>query len=529
MAEEKRMARLREAFRACDTDGSGKLSFDQFFALMLKGNPRFVEEQAQTLFALCDQDMSGEVDFDEFLEYIFNNANLSRVFQLEANAEEEECKQVLLSKPGPIRAQASKAVKARGDKWKEISWKARLDVVRELEKEGKDTTVRTVNAPLKNSDSSCWAPPRRAKADIAGGDTPASPARSPISARHPPGHHNKAEASTVAAIPDLAASGSLLGAVPKNLKVMKKFAIADKSQSELVDYSLQEEDLDFAGKSSSVKAELREFRNFMRTATSPLDEVNVIKFIAKGTAGWVFLVENKETGEKSAMKLIRMTVARTGIKEWFCSKVLRAIACPNVVYTSERVHCVVRDEAPPVIQKELENAGPVGYYMCLTQELMPWGTLEDLAIEGELSPGIMFKCMEDVANTLATMHKNGLQHRDVKPENIMLEMDASDSVIAAKMCDFGSAMVGNDPASVKDDIRRYGVTLFSVATGECWTKSRLIHEKHENMVSRLALAVEGSEHEILKTLPQLLEQILSCSLQMSEIELKMEELGDAFD
>lgn len=530
MAEEKRQARLKEAFRACDTNGSGKLCFDQFFALMLKGNPKFVEDQARTLFVLCDQDMSGEVDFDEFLEYIFNNANLSRVFKLEANAEEEECKQVLLSKPGPIREAASKAVKARGDAWKDLTWKDRLDVVRELEKDAKDTTGRASNAPLVNPNSRLPPPPpRRAKADTAGADSvPASPAKSATGGT---GSRNKAEATKVA---DNKAGtgdfGSLLGAVPKSLGVVNKFAIADMSQSALVDYSLQDEDLSFAGQDSSVKAELRAFRDYMRVATDPLDEVNVIKFIAKGTAGWVFLVENKETGEKGAMKLIRMTQARSGIKEWFCSKVLRAVgACPNVVYTNENVRVVARDTAPPVIQNELENAGPVNYYMCLTQELMPWGTLEDLAVDGELSPAIMFKCMEDVANTLAMMHKNNLQHRDVKPENIMLQMDASDSVIAAKMCDFGSAMVGDDPKSVQDDIRRFGVTLFSVASGEEWTKSRLIREKHENLVSRLELAVAGSEVAVLKTLPQVLEQILSGSMQMSEVAEKMAELGDAFD
>jgi len=529
MDEEKRQARLKEAFRACDTDGSGKLCFDQFFALMLKGNPKFQEDQARTLFVLCDQDMSGEVDFDEFLEYIFNNDNLSRVFKLEVNAEEEECKQVLLSKPGPIREAASKAVKERGDKWKDLTWKDRLDVVRELEKDSKDTTARAAKNPLVNSSSSCSAPPRRAKADIAAAEAvPASPAKSAMGAT---GHRNKAEATPVAdKKPGADDFGSLLGAVPKSLKVMNKFAIADKSQSELVDYSLQDEDLSFAGQNSTVKAELRAFRDHMRTATSPLDEVNIIKFIAKGTAGWVFLVENKETGEKGAMKLIRMTQARSGIKEWFCSKVLRAVGtCPNVVFTSESVRVVARDTAPPVIQKELENAGPVNFYMCLTQELMPWGTLEDLAVDGELSPAIMFKCMEDVANTLAMMHKNNLQHRDVKPENIMLQMDENDSVIAAKMCDFGSAMVGDDPKSVQDDIRRFGVTLFSVATGEEWTKSRLIREKHENLVSRLELAVEGSDVPAFKTLPQVLEQILSGSMQMSEVAEKMAELGDAFD
>merc|ERR1712151_1395114 len=166
-----------------------------------------------------------------------------------------------------------------------------------------------------------------------------------------------------------------------------------------------------------------------------------------------------------------MTQARSGIKEWFCSKVLKKVSAeaaavglepPSIVFTDEVVRVIKKNEAPPVIQKELENAGPVNFFMAMMQELMPWGTLEDLAKEGELSPEIMFKCMEDVAETLALMHKHNVQHKDVKPENIILVME-DDMVSAAKLCDFGSAEIGDREKSRRDDIRRFGVTLFSVA------------------------------------------------------------------
>jgi len=287
--------------------------------------------------------------------------------------------------------------------------------------------------------------------------------------------------------------------------------------------------LDFAGGDPAVKAELQAFRDYLKTATSPLDKLDVIKFIAKGTAGWVFLAQDKESGARCALKLIRMTQARSGIKEWYCSKVLKTVGVSNVVFTDETVRVVQRSSAPEVIGKELEKAGPVNYFMCMVQELMPWGTLEDLAKEGELSPEIMFKCLEDVAKTLAIAHANGLQHRDVKPENIMLQMNDDDDVLAAKLCDFGSSMVGDDPKSCQDDIRRFGVTLFSVATGEGWTKNRLIREKHDALVERLGAAVAASDDPSVKRLPQVLEQILSGSMSMAQVASVMEELGDAYD
>lgn len=70
-----------------------------------------------------------------------------------------------------------------------------------------------------------------------------------------------------------------------------------------------------AGNNAEIKSELRAFREFLKTAESPLEKLNIIKFIAKGTAGWVFLCEDKQSGDKCAMKMIRMTQARSGIKD----------------------------------------------------------------------------------------------------------------------------------------------------------------------------------------------------------------------
>lgn len=108
-------------------------------------------------------------------------------------------------------------------------------------------------------------------------------------------------------------------------------------------------------------------------------------------------------------------------------------------------------------------------------------------------------------------------------------MDEDETVVAAKLCDFGSAMVGDDPSSCADDIRRFGVTLFSVATGEGWTKNRLIREKHENLVGRLSEAVEGSNDPTLKMLPEVLEKILSGSMPMKEIADLVGQMADNYD
>merc|ERR1719331_681494 len=111
----------------------------------------------------------------------------------------------------------------------------------------------------------------------------------------------------------------------------------------------------------------------------------------------------------------------------------------------------------------------------------------------------------------------------------MLQMDEDETVVAAKLCDFGSAMVGDEADSRMDDIRRFGVTLFSVATGEGWTKNRLIRAKHDELESRLTTAVADSSDPTMKRLPKVLEQILGGSMKMADVAKVMAEMADAYD
>lgn len=264
----------------------------------------------------------------------------------------------------------------------------------------------------------------------------------------------------------------------------------------------------------------------MESAPHPFDIVEVEKFIAKGTAGWVFAAHHRKHSTRVALKLIRMTQARSGIREWYVSKLLRNLGIANVVLTDENVRVVSRDEVPLVIDQQLQDAGPCNYYMCLIQEWMDSGSFEDLSQAGKLSLEMMFKALEDVAATLATLHANSVQHMDVKPENVMLVMKDG-TLTGAKMCDFGRAEVGNNVENRRDDVRRFGITLYSVASGENWTQNRLLRTEHATLVSQLAELVDDSPSEAVRRLPGFLEQILSGKMDMREIHATLKELREA--
>ncbi|MCM8525309.1 MAG: protein kinase, partial [Lentisphaeraceae bacterium] len=81
-------------------------------------------------------------------------------------------------------------------------------------------------------------------------------------------------------------------------------------------------------------------------------------------------------------------------------------------------------------------------------EYIPGKTLGDiLKEEGALSVKRTFKIMAQILAAIASAHGNGVIHRDLKPDNIMISTDGSDSV---KLLDFGiSTIVSSEKDSVK--------------------------------------------------------------------------------
>lgn len=587
--EREKVAKLKEVFGVHDASGSGSLDFEAFCSLLKSVNRDYCDTQVKLLFAAADQDLSGQVDFDEFVDYVFARSDMWRLFRLDGEVEDGPRKS-LMAMPQQLRHLASKRAKTEGLEWGSLSWRERYDKVlecqRELEEEKRGDprergalspeqgrtpcpevapaeiggSLDPPSAPEAEAERGCARPPREPSAERPAPPAPAAvdadPEAPPAGCRVAlsPGKRARScersgggAASADSTKPAQAARRGLSGEAsskeeeggdedeaPKMTHndstvisgLTSRSAMARMSQAELVDFSLHEQDIsEWAHEDEEVVRQVLDLKEHLAAERAGLDGLEVKRFIAKGTSGWVFLAVDSETGEEVAVKLVRMTQAFSGIKEWYASRRLRAAGITRFVSTGEALRVVARSEAPDVVWEELKDAGPVPYYLCLVQELMRWGTLDDLAREGELCPGVMCRSLEGVAQTLVAMHADGLQHCDVKPENIMLEMDASHQFRLAKLCDFGSALIGE---SCEDDVRRFGITLFSAATGEPWTQNRLLHEKHENLVARLRDMVADCPDEAMRELPGVLEKILSCSLSMAEVAGLMSGLAGAY-
>merc|ERR1712178_133510 len=86
-------------------------------------------------------------------------------------------------------------------------------------------------------------------------------------------------------------------------------------------------------------------------------------------------------------------------------------------------------------------------YICLVQEYMNRGTVQDWMDEDRLLPGGLLAVMQHVAAALSYMHSLGVSHNDVKPQNILLaQEDESNSQadVTVKLGDLGLAARSTD-------------------------------------------------------------------------------------
>ena len=147
-----------------------------------------------------------------------------------------------------------------------------------------------------------------------------------------------------------------------------------------------------------------------------MDKYNIIKFINKGSFGKVYLIEEKSSKDKYALKRIRITgLDRYSIKSIYNEiNILALNRCPYLLKLKD---LFVYNNTYLCIITEYYSNGDLGKY-CKKNN--------------KLSEENILKIFTQLCVALNYLHKNNIIHRDIKPGNILI-----DNNFNICLCDFG--------------------------------------------------------------------------------------------
>src|SRR5690349_12653887 len=138
----------------------------------------------------------------------------------------------------------------------------------------------------------------------------------------------------------------------------------------------------------------------------------VVGVLGRGSAATVLHVQRRSDGAPYAMKVLDDEEAEPAL----CrdAALLASVDHPGLV----GIHEVGRHDGQPY----------------LVMDLVEGRTLTTLLEDGPLTPERAVAVALDVVQPLAAVHRTGLIHRDIKPDNIMIRPDGR-----AQLIDFGLA------------------------------------------------------------------------------------------
>ena len=157
-----------------------------------------------------------------------------------------------------------------------------------------------------------------------------------------------------------------------------------------------------------------------------LPDLEIIELLGRGGMGYVYRARQRALDREVALKVLASDPERrAGFAERFAreAKALARLSHPNLV----AVHDYGQD-------------GPLAW---LVMEYVDGSNLRELIRAGKLDPAEALSLVPRICDALQFAHDHGVVHRDVKPENILVDREGG-----VKIADFGLAKLIGTPAAV---------------------------------------------------------------------------------
>ena len=167
-----------------------------------------------------------------------------------------------------------------------------------------------------------------------------------------------------------------------------------------------------------------------------LGHYRILRAAGSGGMGEVYVAEDSELSRSVALKVLKPEVAGSSKnRERFRleAKTLAALDHPNIV----RVY-------------SLEEVDGIHF---LTMELVRGQTLSRLVLKEGMNFEEVLRIAICVADALTAAHQEGIIHRDLTPENIMVRSDKEIKVLDFGLAKLVEASAREDPFPVKPPIR----------------------------------------------------------------------------
>lgn len=178
---------------------------------------------------------------------------------------------------------------------------------------------------------------------------------------------------------------------------------------------------------STDEAHFRDWRTHLNKVFVQCDfhsKFNTIKMIGKGSFARVYLVENKETKEKLAVKAFS--------KEYLLSQPKGKDSLINEIEIMQKL------KHPYVMNLEEVHESKNSVYLVL--ELLEGGELLNyISTKESLTYRDYWKVMKCIMEALAYMAEKRIMHRDLKPDNMILKEKNKLESCTLKLVDFGLA------------------------------------------------------------------------------------------
>ena len=150
-----------------------------------------------------------------------------------------------------------------------------------------------------------------------------------------------------------------------------------------------------------------------------IDGYNLIRKLGEGGMSEVFLAKHLETHQEHVLKMLPIAVPGDAIAGEMMDRFLQEFALVSQI------------DHPNVAR--IYDQGFTEHHAYISMEHFPGGDLRELIAKG-IAPDVAVAILLQVAGALTACHAQGVVHRDMKPDNVMIRADGS-----LGLADFGIA------------------------------------------------------------------------------------------